>query len=91
MAYVDSLISLLERLLRDYLVTVGRRGKIKTFCPAEEGKTMAGEWQFRPAKCKGTSFKEKDKCPTHVADSVTLSVFKSSLCFSEKNCFSQYK
>ena len=52
---------------------------------------MAGEWEFRPAKCKGTSFKEKDKCPTLVADSLTLSVFKSSLCFSEKNCLSQYK
>lgn len=34
---------------------------------------MAGEWEFRPARCKGTSFKEKDKCPTLVADSLTLS------------------
>jgi len=28
-AYVDSLISLLERLLRDYLVTVRRRGRLR--------------------------------------------------------------
>lgn len=35
--------------------------------------------------------RKNHKCPTLVADSLTPSVFKSSLCLSEKNCLNQYK
>lgn len=50
---------------------------------------MAGEWEFRAGECKGTNLKAKDQCPTLVADSLTPSVFKSSLCLSEKSFLSQ--
>lgn len=70
MAYVDSLIGLLERLLRDYLVTVRRTGRLRLSVQQKRARQCLVSKNSDQQNTKA-QIKEKDKCPTLVADSIT--------------------